>query len=248
MLKNIYNLLILAFLSSFLFFLGCKSEDGSHNPKNTGPKKEEVKKGAESQEIQKHPEKLESPQKADNNAPQKISDKNYALSDDIYESESFKSTPNLVQKPVSYAPIADLLSKIEHDESLKLKSRGEAHITIITPPEFQALKSHLSLAQIEKAFKKDIEKSKFEVKCLGRGEKIINGKNEQVFYIVVSSPEIFNIRENIHALFVKKGGKSADFDPKAFYPHITVGFTERDLHPSDGVTKDVSSCIATLML
>lgn len=260
MLRDIYILSFLTIFSLFVFLTGCNSEEGS---KNTGEKKEEVQKNTEDEGLQKPQKKIESheealtpttpkppkPQvnpktspKSDGNA-----DKNYTLIKDIHEAESFKSTPNLIQKSVSYAPVADLLSKIEQDESIKLKSRGEAHITIISPLEFKKLKPHLSIAQIEKAFKDDIVKSKFDVKCLGRAEKIINGKMEQVFYIVVESPEIFDIRDKIHALFVKKGGKSSDFDPKIFYPHITVGFSERDLHPSDGVTKDLSSCVATLM-
>ena len=33
-----------------------------------------------------------------------------------------------------------------------------------------------------------------------------------------------------------------------FYPHITLGFTKRDLHFEDGVRKDKSTCVADLNL
>jgi hypothetical protein len=172
--------------------------------------------------------------------------KNYTLTGDIHAPVAFESTSGYIKKAVAFAPVADLLNKIEEAESLILKSRGEAHITVITPQEFNLLKSHIELSQLEEALKADIEHSKFDVICLGRAEKLINDKLAQVFYIVIESQDIINIREKIYALYVKKGGTSKAFDPKNYYPHITVGFTERDLHSSDGIIKDASTCIAKL--
>jgi hypothetical protein len=44
--------------------------------------------------------------------------------------------------------------------------------------------------------------------------------------------------------FENSGGRPGDFDADKFYSHITVGFTDRDLHEADGVIKNMDSCVA----
>lgn len=126
----------------------------------------------------------------------------------------------------------------------ELKNRGEAHITIITPPEYKKLtdseKSKISAQKISDIYAKSIEKKiKFEEICLGMGEKNTEGRLLKTYYIVVKSNDLLNIRREISKL---SGLSKTEFDPEMFYPHITLGFTERDLHLDDGIIKDSKSC------
>lgn len=145
---------------------------------------------------------------------------------------------------VNFEPIADLFKQLLIAKRMELTNRGEAHITVITPVEyFEILKSKITMTEIDElAQKHKIQSSKFEAVCVGKGSADINGKTEYAFYVVVRSPDLLKLREEIHKLFVSKGGDKEFFKPQYFYPHITLGFTERDLHLSDGVIKDESSC------
>jgi len=51
-----------------------------------------------------------------------------------------------------------------------------------------------------------------------------------------------DIRREIQKLYVKKGGVGALFEAEAFWPHVTVGFTYRDMFLEDGVFKGHNSC------
>ena len=90
----------------------------------------------------------------------------------------------------------------------------------------------------------NIQASKFKVVCLGRGTK----DDMSTYYVVVKSEDLLNIRKEIETLFIKKGGEKRKFRAENFFPHITVGFTKRDLHESDGVIKDETSCIKPIEL
>lgn len=149
---------------------------------------------------------------------------------------------------VNFEPVADLFKQLLIAKRVPLTNRGEAHITVITPVEFtEILKSKISMNEIDELAKKHkIQNSKFEVVCVGRGALDINNKEEYAFYVVVRSPDLLKIREEIHKLFVAKGGEKEFFKPQYFYPHITLGYTLRDLHINDGVIKDESSCFGDL--
>ncbi len=147
---------------------------------------------------------------------------------------------------INYAPMKDLFDQVAASYPAKLKSRGEAHVTVVTPPEYyDQLRSHLSMVEID-ALAANIQSSTFSVVCLGRAAVEINQQQQSALFIVLDSPELLAIRQQIQALYVKKGGNAADFNPTHFYPHITLGFTARDLHESDGVIKDKKSCYAQL--
>lgn len=148
-----------------------------------------------------------------------------------------------------FEPMAELFKQLLLKERRPLTSRGEAHVTVVTPVEFwNVLKPKgVTMAEIEEIAKTmRIQEAKFDVVCLGRGTAKVDGKDEHTYYVVVNSPDLVAIRIAIRSLFVKKGGKASDFDPKAYHPHITLGFTKRDLHESDGVVKDRKSCVASL--
>jgi 2'-5' RNA ligase len=151
---------------------------------------------------------------------------------------------------VNFEPMADLFKQLLIEKRMPLTNRGEAHITVITPVEFtEILKTKITMAEIDElALKQKIQNSKFEVVCVGKGSLDVETKTEYAFYVVVRSPDLLKIREEIQKLFISKGGDKEFFKPQYFYPHITLGYTLRDLHVSDGVVKDESSCAHDLEL
>ena len=152
---------------------------------------------------------------------------------------------------IQFEPMAELFRQLLILKRIPLTSRGESHITVVTPVEFNdVLKSKLiTMNEIDSIAKNAaIQSSAFEVVCVGKGSLEIEKKLEQTFYVVVRSPALIKIREEVQKLFVKKGGDANLLKPTQYYPHITLGFTKRDLHESDGVTKDERSCFGDLSL
>jgi hypothetical protein len=140
-----------------------------------------------------------------------------------------------------FSPYENLRKQLEAGVG-GLKHRGEAHITVITPPEFYNIlkPAGITMDEIESiARRRKIQKSKFGFICVGKAEV----KNLQAYYIVVKSEDLLNIRKEIAELYFKKSGDPSGFEAARFYPHITLGFTDRDLHESDGVIKDSESCL-----
>lgn len=151
---------------------------------------------------------------------------------------------------VKFEPVAELFKDLLIAKRIQLTNRGEAHITVITPVEFtEILKSKITMTEIDEIAKKaKIQSSKFDVVCVGKGSLEIDSKLEQTFYVVVRSPDLLKIREEVKKLFESKGGEKDLFKPVYFYPHITLGFTKRDLHESDGVIKDERTCFGDVKL
>lgn len=137
--------------------------------------------------------------------------------------------------------------KLSDDFSYRpLKNRGEAHITVISPIEYkQDLAQYIKITEINEISKKsDLQNADIKPICLGRGRLKTDEKMMDTYFIVVESEKLMNIRSQIEKLYKERGG--SHFDAKAFYPHITVGFTDRDLHFEDGITKDKKSCMEEL--
>ncbi|CAM0139340.1 unnamed protein product [Umbelopsis sp. WA50703] len=105
-------------------------------------------------------------------------------------------------------PIFDKLSE-SHDS---LQSRGEAHITVISPPEFSVLAAaNVTIDDINKiAVDYEIQASNFEVICLGRAKV----EDNTVYQIIVYSDDLVRIRTRIFQLYWNNGGNPALFDPK----------------------------------
>ena len=146
---------------------------------------------------------------------------------------------------INYGPIPALFKQLVSAEKLSLKTRGEAHITVITPPEFsKILKRKITMDEInELAQSLEIQKSLIEINCLGKGQTTIQGHKEATYYLVAKSDQLVKIRQAIEDLYIQKGGDPKLFEATHFYPHMTLGFTSRDLHEEDGVIKDIKSCI-----
>lgn len=150
---------------------------------------------------------------------------------------------------VFYEPLINVREFIEKKEGVKLNHRGEAHITVVTPPEYELLKSVLSIELInEVALLNRIQESPFSIICLGRSKKIEDDVVQETYYFVIDSPKLVALRHAIAALFKARGGHSEEFKPDEFYPHVTVGYLGRDLHISDGAIKNKASCFIDVQL
>lgn len=144
-----------------------------------------------------------------------------------------------------YAPYQAMLAQLEKAEGVTLKSRGDAHITVVTPVEYdKVLKKHLSIAAIHKiAEEAKLQEIPWTPVCIGKAQKEIAGKKETTYFVVVESPELIDLRGKIEEAYIKNGGKAQTFVPERISAHITLGFTNRDLHAEDRVSKRRDSCI-----
>jgi hypothetical protein len=145
-----------------------------------------------------------------------------------------------------FAEFAALRRGLEARLGQTLEHRGEAHITVITPVEFrQVLSPHLSIEEVEAAAGA-IQGARFAVVCLGRGQSAPDGRAGPTYYVVLDAPALVAARQRVFDLYVARGGEPSLFDPAAYHPHVTLGFTRRDLHVQDGVFKGRNSCFLPL--
>ena len=155
---------------------------------------------------------------------------------------------NYLVEPLPYPPMEKVWRQLEEKLGTKLINRGESHVTILTPPEFNAIKNFVSIDEVNKiAEAHRSSPPPIEPICLGRGEAKLEGdKLEQTYFVVLNAPGLLTIRREIQALLASRGGAPELFDAEKFYPHATVGFTKADLHESQGVIKDRRSCLFDL--
>lgn len=156
-------------------------------------------------------------------------------------SHAQEKSPYLAQN-VSYSEVKNIKESLEVKIGKKLKSRGEAHITVISPPEYKVLKEKLTMTAIDEiALINKIQDYPFEALCVGKGQ-LVNDESVETYFIVVKSKALLELRKKINTTYIQSGGDHTEFDVDVFYPHITLGYTERDLHLLDGVVKNSSSC------
>lgn len=148
-------------------------------------------------------------------------------------------------KSLDYARYLKQLTSIEKKNQVKLLNRGEAHITLITPPEFKdTLSKLIPMSRIEDLYKAmDIDNAHFTEVCIGEAKINKNSKDLKTWFVVIKSPKMLEFRKAVQKEFESAGGVKGSFDALNWSPHITLGYTERDLHASDGVVKDITSCI-----
>lgn len=149
---------------------------------------------------------------------------------------------------LEFAPIETLRRQVEAHIGRALVHRGEAHITIISPPEHRVLTQLFSASEIANQMKLALaqQNALIEATCIGKGEAMIDGQLAQTYFIVVKAEALFEFRQGLEREFRRRGGDSNAFRAARFFPHITLGFTKRDLHETDGVVKDGGSCFLTL--
>ena len=177
----------------------------------------------------------------------------YAVSSEIFTT-SLVANPNVVDPSyisvgLPFAPANLLKQQIERSTGLTLIDRGEAHITVLTPPEMQVLTKKLSKEKIVDLIGADeLQTETFNAICLGRG-RISNGdKKIDTYFVVTASKSLVERRNRVEQAFIAAGGSVTQFSAKHYFPHITLGYTDRDLHESDGIIKDKHSCVAPLQI
>ena len=177
-------------------------------------------------------------------APIEISKRAFDASNEV-----FQSHPDYLALNTPYSGMNAIFRELERRENLTLKNRGEAHVTVVTPPEATTLASqNVSMRGVEiVADRMQMGDSDLDPICLGMGQAMINGKMQRTYFIVLHSENLLRIRgELAHEAQPATDGKGFEAEP--FYPHITVGFTLQDLFEQNGVIKDHSSCLYPLKL
>lgn len=160
------------------------------------------------------------------------------------------ASKNYISYDLDFAPYKTQREQLEAElqnqkhpivKDLPLINRGEAHITVITPPEFDILKKKISAELIHSTSYEFLkQKPAFQEICIGEGRLQQNSKNLWTYFIVVKSPELIELRKKLAELAQVT---NQEFNPLEFYPHITLGFNSRDLHLQDGVVKNENSCL-----
>lgn len=175
------------------------------------------------------------------------SQRSFKISSQVYDAVPFLPHRGYLAMNIAFEPVKDLFEDIEEQTGLSLISRGEAHITVLTPKEYSALAEVLDPAEIDGiADRSRIQSSVFEIVCVGQGSQGRESGSDSTFFIVVTSPDLLDLRQTILDEYSEQGGKGFPFVATHYYPHITVGFTKTDLHEEQGVVKDQSSCIGKL--
>ncbi|HRK07475.1 MAG TPA: hypothetical protein PLZ57_06870 [Pseudobdellovibrionaceae bacterium] len=140
----------------------------------------------------------------------------------------------------SFDQLRNELDRVDRAGRAPLQHRGEAHITWLTPPEYQVLLRRLTPARIESILQAHAQEVRSNLKaiCVGRFALA----SSEAWFVVVESAALFKARSEIHLALQEQGGAAGDFDPTAYHPHVTLGFHPRDLHAQDGAIKDSRSC------
>jgi 2'-5' RNA ligase len=146
------------------------------------------------------------------------------------------SVKSYVSLELEYPEYQQTLAKLDAFLSTKLANRGEAHITVLTPAELKLVSANTNPETIQQEWEEWKTKT-FKKVCLGEGIVKEKKKILKTYYVVVESPELLAFRKYLKTKYAVK-----DFEAEVFYPHITLGFTERDLHFEQGVIKDRKSC------
>lgn len=159
----------------------------------------------------------------------------------FFSFQAHSALKNYISYDLEYNAFEEMRLKLEKTLGTPLKNRGEAHITVVTPPEYEKLSKKLAPEQIHSIANESLSKHpSYQIVCVGKGSITINNKSESTYYAVVTADELISIRKKL----AEASGITKDqFDPNLYFPHVTLGFTSRDLHYEDGVKKDKNSCL-----
>ncbi|KAF9931271.1 hypothetical protein FBU30_010500 [Linnemannia zychae] len=165
---------------------------------------------------------------------------------------------NWVGLNVDFKYIQPVFQKVNTTQALgngTLISRGESHITVILPTEYDNIlsKAGVTIQELNALATKNnrLQKSHFEIECLGRVQTVTKPDNvfqQSVQLIVKNYKDILAYRTDVFKLFVKKGGNPALFGAENYTPHITLGFKHRDIFIEDGVYKGKNACFHKVQL
>ena len=122
---------------------------------------------------------------------------------DVYKKVPFSSEfieDGALIRNINYEAVEAIVPQLNSLYGVKLETRGEAHITVITPPEAQGwftdhkgINYFISSIELHHKYFKTLQDTKFEIVCVGMRENETN----KVFYLVVDSPELFAVRAEI---------------------------------------------------
>lgn len=147
---------------------------------------------------------------------------------------------------VHYTPILKLRKLVSKKIGHKLKfykgwdPKGEAHVTVITPPEYVSVLRHkMTMLEIHDIAKDKIQSADLSLLGIGSFRGQLEGHEEETFFLIVDSSVLREIRQDVFRLFIARGGDPKYFDPSWFFPHITIGYTEKDFHEKDGAIKNL---------
>ncbi|KAF9095185.1 hypothetical protein BGX29_009144 [Mortierella sp. GBA35] len=165
---------------------------------------------------------------------------------------------NWVGLNVDFKYIQPVFQKVNSTLSLgngTLISRGESHITVILPPEYDNIlkKVGVTMEELNRLATKNnrLQRAHWEIECLGRVQAVTQPGNvfqQSVQLIVKNYKDILAYRQDVFKLFVKKGGNPALFAAENYQPHLTLGFKNRDLFVEDGVFKGKNACFHKVQL
>ncbi|KAJ2391505.1 hypothetical protein GGI23_005404 [Coemansia sp. RSA 2559] len=190
----------------------------------------------------------------------------FTLKRDALESGNIPFTSHISDKPLgTYLqqtlgpdPFKDLFEAISATTNTTIYSRGEAHITVITPPEFERVlkPAGVTIKEIEAiALGSGIQDARLSPVCVGRFNGTLpNPITEDdmgsflLYSLVVADmhDDLLAIRRKVFKLYREKGGQGALFHPEAFWPHVTLGFDRRDLFVENGIYKGPNYCYAPI--
>ncbi|KAF9287710.1 hypothetical protein BGZ68_001379 [Mortierella alpina] len=153
-------------------------------------------------------------------------------------------------------PVFDLANTTQAIGNGTLISRGESHVTVILPTEYDQI-LHPAGVTIEELNalatrgpqKNSLQRARFELECVGRVQVVTkDGVFQQSLQIILKNyKDLIRYREEVFKLFVKKGGNPALFSADNFTPHITLGFKHRDIFVEDGVYKGKNACFRKIV-
>ena len=121
-----------------------------------------------------------------------------AIHDAANLSTAAASGPTYIAMALPFAPThaakLELDARIEHT----LLDRGEAHITLVSPPEFAVLSAYVTHSEmLDIAAEIGVQASEFAVVCVGRGTKREGQIELQTFYLVVKDAALLRFRQAI---------------------------------------------------
>lgn len=159
----------------------------------------------------------------------------------FFSLNAYSALKNYISYDLEFKPFEEMRLQLEKTLGSPLKNRGEAHITVITPPEYAKLSEKMKPEQIHALANETLVKTpKYEIICVGSGSLTIKDQVEKTYYVVVHANQLLEIRKK---LAEASGLTKTQFDPALYFPHVTLGFTSRDLHYEEGIVKDKNSCL-----
>eukprot|EP00850_Spirogloea_muscicola_P023107 SM000329S12570 [mRNA] locus=s329:22993:23643:+ [translate_table: standard] len=115
---------------------------------------------------------------------------------------------------LDFEPALDLFRRLNVTQG-PLLSRGEAHVTVISPVEYQVLAPLVNISEITTiALKHKIQRAAMPPICVGRASKttVDNGSSvfQDVYFVKIHTGKTLeNIRYDVQQLFIRRGGNGA---------------------------------------